>query len=557
MLGGGLRRTRSILGTLAGGELTVALLARVRSLPIGDVVNVVAESTLAGTVLTAMVEFSSELQLLAQGLQLCLFGYVLYIAVPEVVPDRAGPWTDQPSTRVTFVAGCLGASIVQDGVLEVGSVVVITALIMLLLISLAEADPLGEDGSIYRLMMTAGGADEERMGNPPDHVDNSWIVKRINEVMFTVGAAGILALIMGTVGMLTWTVGLFFPLPEVTILGWALAATAFDRLGRRSPTPPELDIEGDLMELVELMFENIIRGGATVLMVTFGLFVGAIPFVYVLAALPTLSPSAVDSFWVRLGPTVALLTGFVLYGAHSLWYWWRTARRLPAHFRWLRDGEATVGVVSPVFATLPGAAAILPAVFGFLAGGLFLYANPDTTYYPPWLSAVIALALLPGLALILLSIHRTRNREATGTPQPPDTERRVLPAAFAIQGASMTVFRGVTSNYNTLKASGLSGVKLIDLVGGAEALLLLIGLPALYYLPDVAGNAFDAPSERKYKRQLGFFAVALVAIPGTLSLLGVAPALVGAVAVGTAIVVALSAYDAWRQLQRIDENTGD
>lgn len=553
MIDRSISRSRGILGTLAGGELTIGLLSQNYSVSVADGFEIIGGSTLASISLGFLGNVSLRLSVMSQILQFTVFAYFFYISLPTIISNRAGRWVDNPVIRGAFVFGCLGPFFFTDGGVHLALFLVIMGILICALIFLSEDKPLGVDGSVFRVAYSAAGADEDRMEEFAAGMDDlSRIDMIITKSMIVIAVIGLFSIVTLIFGLLMRVVGRFFPLPELAILGWTLTGTVFSTLGIGSLPDPQFDIEDELNKILSLMFVNFTKTSLVAIFIFLGFFVSSVPFLFVIRAIPIFSSITVDSAQAnlsRVGATLTLVIGLVLFASHGLWYWWRTVQRVPSYFQWLRDGEATTSVVSPVYATLPGAAIMIPPTFGYLYGAHFLHTHPDLSYYPLWISALIALAMIPGIALILLSVFFTRKRNSTDAPQPPNYEHKILPGGFVIQVSIMSIFLGITTNYNSIIQSGLAGVGLIELVGGGESLWLLFFGVVMFYYQDIFGGL------AKENNRSGLIALCVLVLGAIAFAPGINPVIKWASAIVISALVMYTFYVKWKQSSQGQEKT--
>lgn len=491
---------RGVLGGVAVVDLILLGLARLTAVPAGRTLSVLAESTVFATVVSVASSRTGELQVLGAVVQLVLFGYVLTWALPGLVPDRAGDWPGDVVPRLAFVGGALAASVAVAGTqgesalvgpasaslpLVVGGV---AGSVVVAYLWLDDPDPLeAPDGAIYRLVGAAAGMDRESLADPgTEDVDHGPVLAAFNSALVVVAAVGVVGFTVVVAGMVVFGLGLFFPVPELVVLGWAMIGRLGGHSGVGHVTSSDVDLEGDFLGVVRLALTDATHGLPVAVIVGVGLLTGVVPLLGVLGALGQISATAaVDARWFRLAPLVALVVAWVAFGAHSLWFWWRTVRRLPAYFRW-RDGDpgASPPVSMPVFATVPGAVTMVMVAFAFLLGGLYLHANPGHEYWPPWLAAVGGATVLPGVSLVAVSLGRTLRLDARDDPQPFRRERILLPAALVLQVLAVTLFLDVNASYDAITEEGLSGLALFTTLGPAESVFVLGGLTALFYLAE-------------------------------------------------------------------------
>lgn len=521
------RTWRPVLGPLAGSELVFRVAIDVNWVRIADLLGRAADSTVVTGLLTVLATSSSALSRAGLFSQLLLYFVFIYAFVPNLFPDEFGDWTVDPAfrllTTVTVFASYLSLTveIALSSFADTFGTIVVAGLAYFVFFEIRQSDPFEEpEGALFRILDTAIGTDDEQTDADNDltsgtdgltiNPDADGVLPLVARVLTALASCSLLAVLAVFLGVLAYVVSLFFPLPELLILGWSGYGAMAGRVSRL-PTPKRSgDIETHAYEAITAAFTAPFKGMATVMYLILGFFTSALPFLAFVGVVSALSLSGIRKLLAnpaRGGPAFVMIFGLLAFGSYGLWYWWRTSRRVPAFLASVTGDDGEASVTRPVWLTGPPVALLVTGSVTGLGGALYLHHHPSLDLWPVWLTVAGGVAYIPSLVLMTVAVRRTRETE----PQAPDTEDPNLPIAATIQVVGVVFASFSVVNYEAVKRDGISAYA--DGLSTMLALVVLggLGLAIVFYFRDVIQKADEADGLRATALNAGpAFALALL-----------------------------------------------
>lgn len=502
------RTWRPVFGTLAGSGLVFRVAADANWMHIVDLLGRAADSTALTGLLTVLATSSPLLGGASLLSQLLLYFVFIYAFVPRLFPEDFGEWRADPKfriiTTVTVFVTYLSFAVeipVSGTTVEFGTPIT-AGLAYFAFFERRQADPFEDpDGAIYRVLNTAIGTEDEELTTENDltsgtegftmHREAEGVRPLVARALAAFAACGLLVMFAIFLGVLAYVVSLFFPIPELLILGWSGYTALANRIPRLPDLERSVDIEAHVYETISVGFVAPVKGLTTVLFLVFGFFTSALPFLGFMGVVSALSLSEIGKLLAnatRGGPVFVMLFGLLAFGLYGLWYWWRTSRRIPAFLTSVAGEERDTSVTRPVWLTWPPTTLLMTGTVTSLTGALYLHAHPSLDLWPVWFTVAAGVAYLPGLALMAVAVVRTCETE----PQSPETENQSLPMAAIIQVVGVVLAAFSVLNYEAVKrnglpayADGLSTILALTVLGGLSLLVL-------FYFPDIQDRADEA-----------------------------------------------------------------
>ncbi|MFB6250974.1 MAG: hypothetical protein ABEI27_04705 [Halobellus sp.] len=469
------RSWRPVLGSVAASGLFLRAAAYTPWNNLGELLGTLADSAAFTTVLTAFAGNSTLLGLASLASRWLLYLIGIYLLVPELLPTSFGAWTDRPVPRALTTGGAFAMYLHYTGALPGPDVLWFpgsTALVAIGFLAYfgGGSDPFRPTGELAGIVQTAGLAEEsgdsdeadlldpaETPSVHPDAADRRSVMLRV--VLAPVLCA-MLAMMIAFFGLLVFVVGLFFPLPELSVLAWSAYGAVRERIQwlPGSDRSRDVDVEASIYDIVGPAFRNPIEGLVTVAGVAVGLLLSALPllsFVRVLDALSLSEVRALVAQPVRGAPTFVLVGGMFLFGAYGLWYWSRVSRRIP-QFMLSRDGRdsPTPPVTRPLYLTAPPSLVLVAFGALTLAAASHIHRHSGVEYWPPSYALAAGAVVVCGILFAIGVIWRTHRYARANGPQGADDENRTLPAAVATQVLAVALAGPVFYSYDAIVAGG-------------------------------------------------------------------------------------------------------
>lgn len=467
-------RYRRSLGLLAGSDLLFGLAARV--------------GPDAGGALAVLVSLSAlspiDVGVAAMVAQWALFGWLAYLTLPDLLPPEFGTLPQPRGYRVLIVALALAVGVVVAAYAPFGGGGPIPSLTMGAFAGLGGALLLLPPAylaavSVHRLppdRLARLYAATVPGGNPPASlagtfrsVSTPW--PRIAAVLVVgVLTGAFAALLGGLVGLLA----LFYPVPELLVVGW-LAAGALG-IRNRVPSGGGADLESAAFDASAHVFRSAkgmfalvlvaVSLAAAVVLFLFGV-VGAVALVSVSAAVAVADASLTAVPLLDWATVVLLLCGFPLAGAVALLHWVRSLRRLPAFLHaWNERWDAVEADGDPPDASVavpPGGLLVAMGLFNCL----FLRLTAVDGRAGEVAFVVVGTVLFAGT---FWSLRATRGR----TPQPPLDDNLMLPmSAVLTLGGTLPSLRIFTDGAGALLGVAAGGIVFVVVFFYAPEFMLL------------------------------------------------------------------------------------
>jgi hypothetical protein len=533
------RSWRPLLGSVAVGDLLFRAAAATPWNSVSELLATIADSAAITAVLSALAGNSSLFGVVSLGSRWLLYLIGIYLLVPELLPDSFGAWTDRPVPRALTTGGAFGVYLHYGGVLPGPDVLWYPGSTVLVAVGFLAyfahgADPFRLGGELTGIIETIG------LGGTGDPSTESDLLDPTEEPSIHPAATGVrstalravlapllsvlLAMMIAFFGLLVFVVGLFFPLPELSVIAWSAYGTVRDRI---SWLPDERegregDVEASIYDIVGPAFRSPITGLATVAGVAIGLLLSALPllsFFRVLGALSLSEVRALVEAPVRGAPTFVLVGGLFLFGAYGLWYWGRVSRRIPAFMR-VVDGDdpPTPAVTRPLYLTAPPSFVVVAFGALTLAAASHIHRHADVEYWPPAYALAGGGVVICGILLAVGAIWRTWQHTQAHGPQEGTDENRTLPVAVALQVLAVAVAGPVFYSYDAIVADGLS-VYLAEATRtvGTGGLLVGSGLLLFYHAEVWTWSESLSPSGAVIAR-VGFVVAAGATMAGAVGL---------------------------------------
>lgn len=492
------RSRKRVVASLAGVDLTLTGGASLDPSLLVQGLDFLADNAVAVIAISLLRNAPSILGLAGTVAYFGLYAYVLYAFLPERLTDLATNRRERRLLMLVAAVGVFGTFVALSfdtvpGYMTLGTPIV-AGLSLVGYFWHVDEDPFaGPDGRLYRLSKTKA-VDEERAEDgfttrPGAH---GWL-PRLARIAGITAIALTLGIFLWLFGTLAFTIGLFFPLPELVVLGWL----GLDRLASRSDRVPRMadrspDVEESIYGVVNAGLGYPLKGIPTGAMILLGVFLSAFPFLLVVSVVVLLSPSNLVTLAGTPGRAFggfATLGSLVAYSAYGLWYWWRTSRRLPAFLEAHAGEETTTGVTRPVWTTAPLVPVLLTPALGSAFAALYLHARGGGDVWPLWLTVATGVLEFGAILVLIRTYRRTKTTEA----QPPASENWALPLGFSIQSAGTLTALAILWSYESIKESGLAGIGWSNPLDVGVASVTTFGMLVVFFY---ARDFVDSVSDR-------------------------------------------------------------
>lgn len=513
---------RAVFGSLAGGELVFRTASNIDWTRIIELLRSTADSTLLTGLLSLLSGAPSILGDASTFTQLLLYAIFLYAFVPEPLPDVFGEWTAEFSFRLLMaaLAFVMFLQLLFRGFpdsTEFSVAIFIGSVMYLLLFKRRETDHFDPpEGSLFQIFTTLVSGYDDSAETEQLH-QTEWIASALSadasgirsvgmRSMIAVVCCGTLSFAFSLLGLFTYVVSLFFPFPELIILGWSAYGAVSAKTGWGSAPEYVIDFESTLYETLHAVFQSPEKGIMGAFYLSFGFYASALPFLKAGTRVVELLVGADVGLVGDFRPVLmlAVLLGPLASGVYGFWFWWRTSRRFPAFIRSTIGGEATASVTRPVWLTLPPTLLLLISAVTVLVRAVYLHDHPSNVVLPVELSAVSCLLHVFGLSLMIAMYFRTRK----SVRQKPASENQTLPIAATIQVVPLLFAASALRNYDAVKQNGLmayfASLPTVLTLAGISG----IGMLVIFYYRDIYEWAedIDGNSESILKASPSFVA---------------------------------------------------
>lgn len=483
-------RDLTAAGSLSGTDLLFHLLAEVPWTRLSDVVTWIGENPAVSIGVSLLVNSTGEFQLLGELAQWGLYLYVVYTLTPRLFPETVGDWVETRATRVLMTIGTLwvlaGLS-GQEGFLGLGSMpwIVLTVLLGSVIFGgyfrYLQREPFDEETGHAYSFYVAIGAEESTEDEPTmDPTADSWVGLATSVLLL--GIAGcLLTMCCLLFGNLLFVIGFFFPVLELTVLGWVVYTGVVSRVDSDVRHPGEPDIESRFASALNAVFRTPMKGIPLSLLIILGIMLAGVPFLLVFRILTVADVSELLFFATsaRGLSILALLVGLLVFSIYGLWYWLLVVRQVPAYVS--QYSEADTIAIDPA-STLPQGyllpatpALLMPATFS-LVNAAYLHYTHESDLLPVWLVVGEGVVMVPVVAFVVSRVLRTY-RQSTASA----SVHHLPTGGFCTQVLSLTIAGVAVVNYERIKESGLL---IVPEIPGMWLWPMPIGLLAWYYLAD-------------------------------------------------------------------------
>lgn len=425
---------RGVIATLASSDLLFNTLARLDASVGTALIELAAGSTVVSLLLTTLTQYNSTFTTLATIFQYALIAFFIYEFAPRIYPDGFGPVTDQVPFRLLTVVATFAfiLDINESIALPVPPLGLATLLFSGYLLH-------QQDQSLYEQLDTESGpfyavlstlvpdSEAEDDVSVQDSVGASGIRGRLAAWAIIVLVGAVFAIICALFGMLSIAIEMFYPVLELSALGYVVYGRVEQRVPQApSPETAVPELEDTFYESIAPAFRRVpIKGMATVLLIGFGLTATGSGFEFVGTAIASGAVLAMLTGSDLNVATMLLFGGALVYSVAAMVFWFQITRRTPAlfdYYRSLRDHDELTAPREPPVTRPPGAMVpptllvVIPVMLAGLSFGSVV-------------TGVLVLCWALALGATGWAMWQIRVR----APQPPSTDRIAIPIAFAVQ----------------------------------------------------------------------------------------------------------------------------
>ncbi|WP_435068246.1 hypothetical protein [Haloplanus sp. C73] len=481
--------TRIRLAALAVSD---ALLTAVSSSQWTNLFDWLASSTAVAIVTGILAGTTSEIRILSQVTGVVFTAYLAYELVPRLFSNTFGQWLEQRPGRLLATALVVGLVKTPSGNSTTGIIVLIvlgTAGFVAYFVGMQD-DPLaGPDGYAHQVGkgikdIHPGASSDE--GDELD-IESDTIRSRANRWLLVTLFAAVMVVMCALLALILLVLGLFFPLLELSVLGWTVLAGLIDMNGSNRL----LSVEESFYNLLSIAFHQPLKGFPTLLLVVLGLFASAMPYLLGFGVIAILS---VNNVVYLLSTARGLVTSFILValvvaGAYGIWFWFRITKRLTG-FLSERTEESTseLPVSRPIFGILPGLLPLAVLAVAFPLIGFVSHQTQSQDLIPFRITVALGAVVAVSIVVPALVAYRTRSRgEVLRSTQSVRRDNRVIPVSFVTQyGVTAGLLYGIAM-YAPIKQQGLSGLTAVDRslpFVNRELGLIVILIAGLFYFDE-------------------------------------------------------------------------
>lgn len=484
-----IRTRRRILASLAGADLTFNVAATLDPILLSDGLGLLIDNAVVVIVVSLLRSAPSILGTAGTVAYFGLYAYVLYTLVPQRLKNLAVDGRER-QILVLLATGAVFGTFVGlsfDGIpgpvtlaIPIGASLALVGYFWL-----ADDDPFaGPDGRLYRLSRTMTDGEERPQEGFTTRPSASGRLPSLARATAITAMTLVLGVLFTLFGFLAFTVGLFFPLLEFTVLGWIIV----DRFTAQTNLVPHVStrrpkVEESIFTVVNAAFSNPLKGIPAAMMLLIGVFLSAFPFLMVVSVVILLSPSDLLSLAGTAGRAfggIMTIASLLAYSCYGLWYWWRTSLRLPAFLREQAGEETSTDVARPIWTTTPLVPVLFVPALGSMIAALYLHTGDGSNEWPVWLTVTIGVVQLCAVLVAVWAYRRTRTMKA----QSVASENWALPLGFCIQSAGTVGALSILSSYESIKEGGFAGLEWSNPLnfGMAESMTIIMLVIFFYAL---------------------------------------------------------------------------